>query len=334
MASSQDSSVGVVEEVVYGTSPGAVTRWPEFTDAPLDWKPNRKQGAGLRVGGRVARSGRRVTTSVEGSGSIEMEVVSKGMGLFWKWALGAATSTLVTAGVYQQVATFADIPASFALQQGLPEAGGTVDASTFLGCMVDSWELDFPNDDIVKVKYALDARDLNTAIAYAPPSYVANPVNQFHFAGGSVATGALTAPTTMALGSALTPIADIISGSLAVNNNLKSIKPLGGLGKKNKPTAGLRAITGKLGIDYDSVLFRDAFINDTPMSLVLTWTAGPLTTGLETLQVILPEIKFDGDLPRPAGTDRIAQSMTFQGLDNLVAAQPLWVVTRTADAAL
>ncbi len=104
--------------------------------------------------------------------------------------------------------------------------------------------------------------------------------------------------------------------------------------RKVKPTVGLRGISGSLTLDYDSTTLRDAFIADTPINLVLTWTGGSLSTGLETLQVIVPEIKFDGQLPNPNKTDRINVPMPFTGLDNQTAAQPIWVVTRSSDAAL
>ena len=333
MASTQDSSIGFIEEVTYGTSPGAVTRWPEFLDSPLTWDPTRVQGQGLRVGGRVARSGRRVTTGVSGSGDIEMECTSKGMGLFWKWALGAGTSTLVSAATYQQVFTLGDTPASFVTQEGVVEVGGTVDAMTFLGCMIAGFDLTFANEGIVDVKFNLDIRDLTTATGYAAPSYATTPT-LFQFAGGVITTGALTAPTTTALGVGATTVADVTDGTLSVNNNLTSVKPLGGAGKKAKPTVGLRDITGSLTLDYDSTTFRDAFINDTPMNFVGTWTGTALGVGNETLQVIVPEIKFDGQLPNPNKTDRISVPMPFRGLDNLTAAQPIWIVCRTADIAL
>jgi len=336
MAGSQDHSLGMIEEVTYRTAPGAVTRWPEFIPDPdLAWAPTRRQGQGLRVGSFVARSGRRVTTSVQGSGGWEMECVSKGMGLFWKWALGSATSTLVSAATYQQVATLAATQPSFVLQQGIVEAGGTtVDAGTFLGCMIADWALTFATDDIVKVKYNLDIADLTTATAYAAPTMPAATQSLFQFAGGVLTTGALTAPTATTLGIGGTAVTDVMGGTLAVNNNLNSIFPLGGGGKKSKPAVGLRTITGSLDVDYDSVTFRDAFIADTPLNLVLTWSAAALGVGLETLQVIVPEIKFDGDLPKTNGTNRPSQSMKFTGLDNLTAAQSIWVVTRTSDIAL
>jgi hypothetical protein len=67
---------------------------------------------------------------------------------------------------------------------------------------------------------------------------------------------------------------------------------------------------------------------------VLNLTGGALSTGTETLQIVLPEVKFDGELPKTNGTDLVTATLSFAVLDNLTAAQPIWVVTRTADTAL
>ena len=334
MTSTQDCSIGIsVPETTYGTAV-VTTRWFEYTDESLDFRKNVKQGAGLRVGGRIARSGRRVVPTADGGGDFSMECVSKGMGLLWQWAVGAGVSTLVSAGVYQQNFTDADAPGSTTLQKGLPRLDGTVDPYTFTGAMCSQWELDFPQSDIVKAKFTVDAKDVATATAYAAPSYVATP-NLFHFAGGTIYTGVFAAPTTTTLATAATPLADVHGGSIQVVNNPKIDRyNLGGAGRKSKPSMGLGAVTGKLDVEYDSVTFRDAVMADTPMSLVLNWTAGALTTGLETLQIAIPEIKFDSQLPMTNGTDLIVQSLSFEGLDNLVAALPYYLSTRTADAAL
>jgi hypothetical protein len=332
MASTQDCSIGIIPEATYKT-PLTVTRWLEYLDESLDWNKSIKQGKGLRVGGRVARSGRRVITSAQGAGDISMEACSKGMGLFWQALLGAGVSTLVSGSTFQQLFTLGDTPSSLTIQKGLPEVGGSVDAYTFAGCMVDSWEFDFPNDDIATVKATINAGDLATATAYAAPSYATAP-NLFHFANLVISSGTLTAPTTTALATGTTTLADIRGGSISVNNNLTTRLNAGGAGRQSKPTEGLRAITGKIDVEYDSTTFRDAVINDTPMPLIFTYSAGALSTGLETLQIVLPEVKFDTELAKTNGTDLIVPSLAFQVLDNLTAAQPIWVVTRTSDAAL
>ncbi|HEY2088602.1 MAG TPA: phage tail tube protein [Mycobacterium sp.] len=334
MVSTQDCSIGTIDEVTYKTAPGAVNRWVEYLDESMDWNKNTKQGKGLRVGGRVARSARRVVPTADGGGAVNLELTSKGMGLWWQRCLGSGVSTLVSGSTFQQVFTLADTLPSFVLQKGLPELGGTVDPYTFLGCTIDTFELDFTNADIAQLKMTIDAGDLTTATAYAAPSYATAP-NLYQFANAQLFTGTLTAPTTTALGSALTAVADVRGGTLIVNHNTTQDRyNIGGGGRKAKPTVGLRDITGKLDVEYDSTTFRDAVLNETPMNLLLNYTAGALSTGLETLQVIVPEIKFDTELPKTNGTDLIIQSMAYTGLDNLTAAQPIWIVQRTSDAAL
>ena len=327
MTTPQDCSVGLGVESVYGTAV-ARTRWFEFLDESFNFVKNVKQGVGLRVGSRVARSGSRVVASAEGSGDLTIEAVTKGLGLLWQLGLGSGTSTLVSAGLYQQVFTLGDAMPSATIQKGIPRADGTVDAYTFTGCMVESLTIDCPNADNVKVKTSWNAKDMTTATAYTAPSYATGP-SVFTFAHGAVYSGALTAPTATALGSAATPVASIRSGSITIKHNLKTDRyNCGGGGRKEKPLAGIREISGSLVAEYADAAFRDAIVNDTSMTLVKTFTAG-----LDVLQIVIPDVRFDGDILK-ASTDLAMQDIKWTGLDGLTAAQPIWIVCRTADTAL
>lgn len=327
MTTPQDCSVGLGVESVYGTAV-ARTRWFEFLDESFNFVKNVKQGVGLRVGSRVARSGSRVVASAEGSGDLTIEAVTKGLGLLWQLGLGSGTSTLVSAGLYQQVFTLGDAMPSATIQKGIPRADGTVDAYTFTGCMVESLTIDCPNADNVKVKTSWNAKDMTTATAYTAPSYATGP-SVFTFAHGAVYSGALTAPTATALGSAATPVASIRSGSITIKHNLKTDRyNCGGGGRKEKPFAGIREISGSLVAEYADAAFRDAIVNDTSMTLVKTFTAGA-----DVLQIVIPDVRFDGDIVK-ASTDLAMQELKWTGLDGLTAAQPIWIVCRTADTAL
>mgnify|MGYP003439831077 FL=1 len=327
MTTPQDCSVGLGVESVYGTAV-ARTRWFEFLDESFNFVKNVKQGVGLRVGSRVARSGSRVVASAEGSGDLTIEAVTKGLGLLWQLGLGSGTSTLVSAGLYQQVFTLGDAMPSATIQKGIPRADGTVDAYTFTGCMVESLTIDCPNADNVKVKTSWNAKDMTTGTAYTAPSYATGP-SVFTFAHGAVYSGALTAPTATALGSAATPVASIRSGSITIKHNLKTDRyNCGGGGRKEKPFAGIREISGSLVAEYADAAFRDAIVNDTSMTLVKTFTAGA-----DVLQIVIPDVRFDGDIVK-ASTDLAMQDIKWTGLDGLTAAQPIWIVCRTADTAL
>lgn len=334
MATFQDSSVGFALETTYGTGV-TPTRFLEFTDENLQYNKTIKQGQGLRVGGRVARSGRRTVPASDVSGDVTMECLSKGQGLWWNLLMGAGTSTLVSASTYQQLFTLADVMPSATVQVGRPRTDGTVDAFTFAGVICDSFDITFNQADIVSVKATLDGRSVTTATAYAAPSY-ATGGSLFTFAGCTLQTGTLTAPTSTALASGATPIANVRAGDIQVQHGLFKDRWLAGNGGlKSQSLTGLRTISGTLTAEYSTGTLRDAILNETPMSLVATWvTTTALSTGVETLQVVLPEIKLDGDLPTTNAGNLITHPVKFQGLDNLTAAQPIWVVTRTSDAAL
>lgn len=335
MATSQDCALMVKKETTYKTGVTPDRSFEYIGDASLGWDKNVVQGQGLRAGSRVARSARRTIPTAAGNGDFTVECISKGMGYLWELALGTGASTLVAATTYQQVFTLSDTPPSATVQQQLVRVDGTIDPYTFLGAMVSGWEFNCPNGGIATLKLTLDIGDVTTATAAAANAYPIAAANLFSFEDGTISTGTLTAPTTTALASAATPLASVRSFQVSVNNNLSGDRyNFGGAGRKDKPTPGLREISGSVVVEYSSATFRDAVINDSPMSLVFNMGGGALSTGVETLQLVLPEVKFDNELPKPNGTDLITQTMNFQVLDNLTAAQPIWVVTRTSDSAL
>lgn len=334
MATFQDCSLGMVKEGSYGTNT-TVTRWLEFVDETLDYNKEIKQGQGLRVGTRVARSARRVPVTTDAGGDITVELISKGLGILLEACFGTSAVNLVAGSTYQHMFTLGDLLPSLTIQKGIVDTAGAVNPHTFLGCTIDSWEIDCGNGEIANLKATVDAKDVVTATAYAAPSYAAG-ANLFTFKDGAISTGTLTAPTTTTIASAATPIASVRSFNLKGSNNVAGDRyMLGGGGKKAKPTVGLREITGSAEVEYDSALFRDAVLADSAMSLVLTFTGtGALSTGFETLQIVLPEVKFDGKLPASNAGELITISTEFTVLDNLTAAQPIWVILRTSDAAI
>ena len=340
MATTQDASVGIGVESTFKTTI-TPTRWYEFTDLNLDYKPERKQGKGLRVTSRYARSARRVTTQTLSEGSLTLEAVTKGMGLLLQAALGSGTSTLVSGTTYQQVFTDGDAPNSLTVQMGLPREDGTIDPYTFPGCVVTNWSLTAAKDEIVTMKFDLDGGGLiDTSTALTAVSYPSAP-NLFHFAQGSLVAsgGSFTAPTTTALASyaSSTTLANFTEFELESNNNLTGGETtLGSAGvRSTKPRPGLREGKGKFKAIYTDTVQRTNFINDTEFGVILTFTTTEsLSTGFATMQVIIPAIKLDGGLPNPNGGDVPEFDGSFTILDNLSAAHPIWIVLRTGDTAL
>lgn len=334
MATLQDCSVGFGVEGTFKTYE-TPTRRLEFTEETLAWNKNIKQSAGLKVGSRVPRSSRRVIPTADGAGDVTFDLASKGMGIIWRALLGVGASTVVSGSTYQQVFNFGDSsPDSMTIQKGLVRADGTVDAYSFLGCMATSWELSIPNGDIASLKTSWDAADIAVDETYVAAAYPTTP-NLFHFANAEIYTGTLTAPTATALASATAPVAGVRSFSVSNNNNPDVGRfNLGGGGRKDQALQGMGEIAGSMDIEYTTTDFRDAVLDDSPMTALVTLTAGSLSTGLETLQIALPCIKFDNELAKSNGGNLILQNMNYVALDNEVAAYPLYVVSRTSDSAL
>ena len=331
MASPQDVAVEwAPESVAYGTV-GTVWRALEFLSAPLKFDKKVVQGKGLRVGRRVAASARRQVVTVGGSLTHEYEATTRGTGLLWATMMGASTSTLVSAGLYQQVFTFGASPTPLSVKQSIPQVTATTwGVFSAVGGMCKSFEIDQPNADLVKIKSDWDFQTITgTTAGSLSPTYP-TAGNLLAFDDASISTGALTAPTATALASMPTPIS-IRALNIKVDNSLNvgRFNTGTGGGKKSKPVPGEPKITGKFTIEYDATTYTDLILNDGAVSLLGSWT-----NGTDVLQVVLPEIKINGDLPAPNAGELITHDCSFEGLDNLTAAQPLWIVQRTADVAI
>jgi hypothetical protein len=332
----QDCSVGWSIESTYKTRVAPAIH-AEFIDENLDWKKTIVGGKGLRVSSRVDRSTRRVYSRGMGDGDIVMQVASKGLGKLWQAAVGSGVSNVVTGATYQQLFTLGDTPNSLTIQKGVPEVGGTVDAIDFLGCMVEEWDVNSPNGQDLTCKFIFDIGDYSTAQTYVAPVYPSAP-SVFNWGQGAVSVGGtLTAPTTTTLASSASPLAGSIRDfNLQVKNNLAGDRfNYGASGRKSKPTVGMRMITGDFTAEYDATNFRDTFLADTQVPIIVTFTGTTaLSTGFEQFQIVLPSVALETSMPNSNAGGLITVKHSFTGYDNTVAAQPLWVIFRTSDTAL
>jgi hypothetical protein len=337
-----DCSIGFKKETTYGTAV-TVDRFLEYTSETLDFEREYYQGTGLRAGSRLARSGRRVLAKDGAAGDIELEVPSRGLGTLLELLTGTATSTVVSGALYQQLFTLqkTDFLPSATIQKGIPRLGAdTVDAITLKGAVNTSFEISMANAEVLKLKTSWHGREVDTTVGYATPSYAAS-IDLFSFVGASIVVGGtVTVPTTTTLASGGTSVANVRDFSISVDQKLDDNGwNLGSAGKRSRRGAvGLAEVKGKFTAEYDSTTFRDAVRDQTPLALVATFQAAgaaDITAGNKpTFQVVVPDIRFEGELPKSNGGDVITQSIDFTAFDGLVAAHALYIATRTADTAL
>ena len=338
MPSVLDYQLMIVDEVTYGT-PVTTTRGYEHKPGDkMDFRPNRVQGESLRPGQVGDRRSRRATPNFDYGGSFNTEVLSRGFGyLINKLMGGTPANTLVSAATYQVNHILGGALKPFTLQQGIPRigAGGstTIDPFTYTGCVVPSWGLSMDNAGLLQLKFDVDARDLATATALATFSGPPAAANLFSFAGASIYGGSYTVATTTALATGGTALANVTNWSLDVARNANVSRFVFGTGgKKNIPVPGKAVVTGTLGVEYTDVVYRDAYLADTDLTLVLNFEAETLGVGKATFQVAVANMRLEGELPAP-NADVTTASCNFTALEN--DTNPLLAISqRTADSVL
>jgi hypothetical protein len=296
------SQLGIATETTFNT-PVTVSTFYEFTNESINYNKNISVGLGLRAGGQVARSGRRVVTTSDATGDINLDLPTKGLGLLLSYAMGG---TVQTSGTY----TLGDVYGkSFTAQVGVPQYGGTVTPKTIAGCKISSFEISAAQSAIATGRFTIDGASFTTATSLATASFPSNN-SVFHFAQGAITVD----------GSSVANIKDF---TLSVDNVLKTDRfNLGSAGiKAEQIINGFRAITGSLTAEFTDTTLLAKFLADTSAALVLTFS-GPSSS---VLSITLPAVKFDGEAPQVGGPEVIDINFTFQAYDNGTD-QPLTIV--------
>lgn len=340
MTTQLDSSIGIKKETTFGTGV-VVDRFPEFLSENLEWKPEYMLGKGLRAGSRVVRASRRQLGKHHVEGDISLEACARGLGIFFEALLGQVTSTIIGAGpAYQHLFTLTntDPMPSYTIQKGIPLlVNGAVQPHTFKGMTCTKGSISSAVGEIVKLDTSWYGKAIDTATAYATPSYIAETSQElFTFLHGAVTLGtaAITVPTTTALATGGTAAGNVRDFSLSIDNKMDTNGYTYGGGGTigRRPTLGYTDITGKLTIEFDSVTQRDAYLNNTSQSLVMTFTTATTLQAsvFNTLQIVCPVIKLDGETPKAVSDGVVLQNVGFTVLHNSVDA-PVYVVLRNLD---
>jgi hypothetical protein len=314
---------GIVNEVTFNTYV-APTRFYEFNSESLQYEKNVAVGMGLRAGGQIARAQRRVVTTFGGSGDLELDLPTRGLGLLLSHAMGTAPAgTLVSTGVYTYSFTLGDVfGRSFTAQAGVPQYGGTVLSKTLTGCKVSGFELGVDNGGIAVGKFSLDSAGFVTTQSLATASYPLNG-SIFHFAQGAI---------TVDAGAVL----NVKDFNLSVDNNLKNDRyAIGNLGAKSEQTlGGFRKVSGKLTAEFTDATLMNKFLTDSSAALELTFTGGTIaSTYKDTLKITIPAAKFDGEAPAVSDDGPVDLSMDFEAFDDGTN-QPLTIFYQTSEATL
>lgn len=340
MTTQLDSQIGLKKESVYGTE---VTPdfFPEFLASSFGWQPEFGQGMGLRVGRIMDRVDRRSLEAEVSGGSFDVEAKSKGLGKLLEAALGTSSATQVSGAAYQHLHTpkTSDYLASYTIQTGTPLIGGAISPVTYAGAMCQGFTFTASNKADAKFTFDWLAKSKNTSTSLASASYLTGDV-PFSWPGVYCRIGgSVTVPTTTALASGGTSVTNVRDFSLEWSNGLDTEGfNMGGAGLRSRAQLlGKRTGTGTITAEFDATTYRDAYLNQTSLPLVIGFALPTAIAGSNypTLEFTIPCLRLEGELAKPTDDGSpIVQSMDFTILDGGVAASPLYVAQVTAETTI
>lgn len=319
------------------TTPGTqvvVDHFVEFNTESIAMSKNTVQGQGLHAGGLFNRAARRAFTTRDVSGGFSMNVPNRGLGFWLQAMVGSYGQTLATPTASGTTGfKSVHVPGTFigktlTIQKGVSQTfDGTVHPFTYVGTKVLDWEIACQTGAIATCNINIDAWDELTLATTPASNALATAVypasaGEFQFQQGSVLIGGTTT-TTAGLTSVASGVnlAAVTGASIKGTNALKQDRFFfGNTGRKAEQLEnGWRGITGQLDMEfYQRTDIYDLFRADTQVSIELKFIGPQIGAGpaVNTLDVILPAVFFDGGPPVVGGPDISTLTATFTALDD------------------
>lgn len=334
-------SIGIGEESPVGTQV-APDRWYEWLGASPQFVPTYVDGQGIKVNQAYKRGSRTIITRKDINGDLTFEhpdrgfdsATGKGMGRWWKHALGAVSGPTVigaTTAFRTIITNGPKVGLGLSLQAGFPEAGTqTVKPYTWKGVKIVGWEFTCSDGSLAQVKFTLDGWDEDRATSLTSPTYPGAGQQLFGFADATIFTLGGTATTT----SGLTTVASGVQvASIVRGITITGTTPLAdaryGLGnagvKKEQYDNGVATITGQLDAEFTSQAeLYNLFANNTQTVLDLSFRHGDAGGGNPyELRFTLPAVKFKTGAVTPNGPDMLGTTIGFEAYDDGSGTNPV-----------
>lgn len=302
------AQLGIAAETTYGTFV-APAKFVEFTKEALVLKKTTAQSAGIAAGRLLPLSARRVVTQREATGTIDMEITNKAMGLLIQALMGTTVTPVqqATTTAYLQTHTLADTAGkSLTIQKGVPLTTGTVTSKSFLGCKVTSGEFSCDVGGMLTGTFEFDGKDCDESQVLAAASYPT--MAPFHFGQMTLKTGTFGAETAR---DGVRKVSIKVERPQAVdrfyaNNSALKAEPISNDQVK---------ITGSLDTDYVDTVLDDLHTSDGVFSLVWEFKGANIaSTYYDTFRITLPAVKLDDAPPTVDGFDVVKPTLNFTGL--------------------
>lgn len=332
IGSGLSGSIGWAAESSYGVY-AAPTHWAEFNSESLKMNKKIIANEGLRGGARLPRVNRRVLTTQDAGGTIDLDVSSRGFGLLFAHLLGTdnPTATQVAGtGAYRQIHTIGNgyMTNSLSIQVGKPQSDGVLKAFSYVGCKFTNFELACGVDEYVNLKAEVDARKEDITQPFVAPTYQYGNEEMYHFGQISVQVGGII-DTTGGL-TTMTGGTDLIGcKGISVKHSvpMKTDRYFAGATslKATPIENGMREITGSLATEFASMAqLYTPFATEATVPIRIRWDGQiPLTGGgTSSLEIIFPATRFETANPNVDGPDVLESEVSFKAYDDATGTNP------------
>ena len=289
MSSILDQVVQVGVESTYGTAV-APTRAYEAKADTFQRDVEYIQSVGFRKDMETVLSGRDQTVSLGATGSIEMDVMNKGMGLLLQHTLG--TSAIAQQGgtaAYLQTFSTNDTggTGSFTVQSSKIDSGGTLRGFTNEGSVITGFNINQELGANTSMTFNFDSENEQTSTAIATASYPAS-MTPFNYTDATIEIddSAVSTFTSFSL-----------DGDLAMKTDRRFLK--GAATKAQPKRSGVPSYTGTITGEFADLTQYAAFVAGTEFKLEFIVTQGTAIAGsyYPYFHVTMPKCKWTGSTP-------------------------------------
>jgi hypothetical protein len=309
-------------ESTYGT---AATLTKSYETQVDDWKRAHEylQSQGFIGGQHTIRKARSVPVNMGGSGSIQIDVLNKSMGLLLRDMFGATTGpTLLTGTAYQSThATAANYSRSATIQTIRTKVDGTTQQFTHKGCVCTGWEFNCEagTEGFLNMKAMFDVQDIDTTTAAGSNAYAA-AADPFHWGQCVVTVG----------GSAVDMRKLNLKGDYKLNTDRRFLR--GNMLKKQPRLGDIPEFTGELEGEFENLTQYTNFVNGTSLVAQFKWT-GALISGAHFFEFVIdmPSIQYTGESPEQSLTDSPKQTLPFVVLHDDATGPAITVSLKSTD---
>ena len=309
MSSILDQVVQIGVESTYGTAVAPTRAFEAKTDT---WQREVEfiESVGFRKDQQTIRSDRHDTISVGASGSIDCDVLTKGMGLLLQHSLGGSSGPTQQGGTAAYTSTFETSDSgpgtSYTVQVAKADSNGGLQAFTYEGSIVTGFNVSQDLGSALSLTVDFDSEAEQNSTALAAASYPSGTdVFVYTDATIEIDDSAISTFTSFSL-----------DGDLGMKTDRRFLK---GSAVKGQPLRNaLPSYTGSLSGEFQVMAQYEAFVAGTTFKLEFIAAKSTAIAGsyYPTFKVTLPVCVFTGSTPTASLSDLSTIELPFTVLDN------------------